>query len=247
MRYFIDISYHGKNYHGWQIQPEAISVQEVLERTISTLLRDEIKITGAGRTDTGVHARQLMAHFDCGKEFDKNEFKFRINSFLPKDIAVNQVLLVKDDAHARFDAVSREYQYYVLLKKDPFLQELSYLLHTPPDMELMNKASALLLGHQDFQCFSRSNTDVKTYYCDVRTATWEKKGDRLIFTIEADRFLRNMVRAVVGTLLDIGWGKTNLEHLEEILRSKDRSKAGASAPAHGLFLTKVEYPKTIFI
>jgi tRNA pseudouridine38-40 synthase len=247
LRYFIDISYHGLNYHGWQIQPDAISVQQVLERTVSTLLREEIKVTGAGRTDTGVHARQLMAHFDCENELEMDEFKFRINSFLPKDIAVNKVHRVKDDAHARFDATSREYQYFVHLKKDPFLQETSFLLHSPPDISRMNYAATLLLGHQDFQCFSRSNTDVKTYYCDVKKAAWEQNNDQLVFTIEADRFLRNMVRAVVGTLLDIGWSKSSLEDLKETIESKDRSKAGASAPAHGLFLTKVEYPKSIFI
>ncbi len=245
MRYFIDIAYFGKNYHGWQIQPNAISVQEVLERTLSTLLREDVKVTGAGRTDTGVHAKQLIAHFDTETAIVIDEFVFRINSFLPNDISVNDLYEVREDAHARFDATAREYQYFVHLKKDPFLQDTSYLLYARPDISIMNTAASTLLGHQDFQCFSRSNTDVKTYYCDVRKAIWEQEADQLVFTIEADRFLRNMVRAIVGTLLDIGCGKTPPEEIDRIVQSKNRSLAGTSAPAHGLYLTKVVYPKSI--
>ncbi|MBT8276434.1 MAG: tRNA pseudouridine(38-40) synthase TruA [Bacteroidia bacterium] len=247
MRYFVDISFNGKNYHGWQIQPDALSIQEVLERTFSTFFRAEIKVTGAGRTDTGVHASQMVAHFDMNTEIeDMNEVIFRLNSFLPKDIAILDIYPVIDEAHARFDAIEREYQYGILFDKDPFRVDVAYQIHQMPDIEIMNQAAQLLLGHQDFQCFSRSNTDVKTYYCDVKEASWEYEDYFLIFTIAADRFLRNMVRAIVGTLLDVGHGKITIEEFQEIIKSKDRTKAGASAPAHGLFLTRVEYPETIY-
>lgn len=246
MRYFIEIAYNGKNYHGWQIQPNAVSVQEVLEQTLSTLLRDEIKVTGAGRTDTGVHAKQLFAHFDHDKIDDMTETLFRLNSFLPKDITVGNIFEVKTDAHARFNATEREYQYRVSLKKNSFLTDFAYTIHSQPDILKMNEAAQLLLGHQDFQCFSRSNTDVKTYYCDVKKAKWEMKNELLVFTISADRFLRNMVRAIVGTLLNVGMDKITIAMFKEIIDSKDRTKASASAPAQGLFLTRVSYPKDIF-
>ena len=216
MRYFIEIAYNGTDYFGWQIQPNAITVQEVLEDKLSTLLKTKIKVTGAGRTDAGVHAKQLFAHFDCDEIEQTTELQFRLNSFLPKDIAISKIIEVKEDAHARFDAVEREYEYIVSLKKDPFSERLAYQIHNMPDVELMNKAAKVLLDYKDFQCFSRSKTD-----------------------------LRNMVRAIVGTLLDIGYGKTSIEKFHEIIKNKDRSKAGASAPAHGLYLTKVQYPETI--
>jgi len=244
LRYFIELSYHGKNYHGWQIQPDAISVQESVEQALSTLLREPIKIMGAGRTDTGVHARQLFAHFDYGNLEDLDELKFRMNSFLPKDISIQNIFEVQPEAHARFDAIEREYQYVIGLSKDPFTEGLAYQVHQSPDIVKMNEASKILLEYQDFQCFSRSKTDVKTYYCVIQNAYWEQDGDRLVFTITADRFLRNMVRAIVGTLLDIGYGKTTVEGLHEIIKAKDRGKAGASAPAHGLYLTRVEYPES---
>ncbi|MCH9659644.1 MAG: tRNA pseudouridine(38-40) synthase TruA [Bacteroidetes bacterium] len=245
MRYFIELAYNGKNYHGWQIQPDAISVQEVLEKTLTTFLRTEIKVTGAGRTDTGVHAKQLFAHVDMEKVIDLNTMQHRLNSFLPKDISIQDIFPVQDDAHARFDATAREYEYHISLKKDVFDHEYSYLVHQKPDLTLMNEGAKILLGHQDFQCFSRSKTDVKTYYCDIKKAIWEERGDALVFIIQADRFLRNMVRAVVGTLLEIGYGKLPVNELKTILDSKNRSNAGASAPAHGLYLAKVIYPKTI--
>ena len=247
MRYFIEIAYNGKNYFGWQRQPEQISVQQVLEETLSTLLRREIKIIGAGRTDTGVHAKQLFAHFDFDGLGNKNEFLFRINSFLPKDISVKNILEVKEDAHARFDAVEREYEYVISLEKDPFSQDFAFQINNKPEIILMNKAAKLLLDHKDFQCFSRSKTDVKTYNCTIVKAFWEAKNNNLIFTIAADRFLRNMVRAIVGTLLNVGYGKTSIEDFKAILNSKSREEAGASAPAHGLFLTKVIYPIGIFL
>tara|TARA_R110002012_G_scaffold37798_2_gene105656 strand:- start:54388 stop:55131 length:744 start_codon:yes stop_codon:yes gene_type:complete len=245
VRYFIEIAYNGKNYFGWQRQPEQITVQQILEETISTLLRAEIKITGAGRTDTGVHAKQLFAHFDFDEIENFDEFIFRMNSFLPKDISVKNIFEVKDNKHARFDAVEREYEYVISLGKDPFSQDFTFQIHNVPNVALMNQAAEMLLAHRDFQCFSRSKTDVKTYNCTIVKAFWEAKDNRLIFTIAADRFLRNMVRAIVGTLLDVGYGKTTLEDFKAILKSKSREEAGASAPAHGLYLTKVIYPDNI--
>lgn len=224
-----------------------MSVQQVIEESLSTLLREDIKITGAGRTDAGVHAKQLFAHFDFEAINDTKALVFRINSFLPKDISVVNIFQVKDNAHARFDAVAREYEYVISLRKDPFSQDFAYQLNKIPDVDLMNKTSELLFNHIDFQCFSRSKTDVKTYNCVISKARWELIDNKLTFTISADRFLRNMVRAIVGTLLDVGFGKTSAEDFQAILNSKNRSKAGASAPAHGLYLTKVKYPEEIFL
>lgn len=217
----------------------------MLEKAISTLLRSEIKVTGAGRTDTGVHAKQLFAHFDAVSLEDLEDFKFRLNSFLPKDISIQDIFPVKEDAHARFNATEREYKYHLALQKNPFLEGFAYLVHQKPNMELMNEAAKVLLDYQDFQCFSRTKTDVKTYHCDIKSAYWEKEDHQFIFTIRADRFLRNMVRAIVGTLLEVGYGKMTLDSLHDVIKSKDRGKAGASAPAHGLYLTKVQYPNTI--
>tara|TARA_R110002074_G_scaffold382825_1_gene562775 strand:- start:93092 stop:93835 length:744 start_codon:yes stop_codon:yes gene_type:complete len=245
LRYFIDIAYNGTAYCGWQNQPNALSVQEVLEKALSTLLGTEIAVTGAGRTDAGVHAKQLFAHFDASAMEDVQNLLHRLNSFLPKDISVQDIFQVKDDAHARFDAEAREYEYHINLKKDPFVEGLAYLVNNEPDVSKMNEAAQSLLKYQDFQCFSRSKTDVKTYYCTITKAHWERKENLLIFTISANRFLRNMVRAIVGTLLEIGYGKLTLEDFHKIIESKNRSNAGASAPAHGLYLTKVVYPETI--
>jgi tRNA pseudouridine38-40 synthase len=227
LRYFIEIAYNGKNYFGWQRQPEQISVQQVLEETLSTLLREEIKLTGAGRTDAGVHAKQLFAHFDFGNIENVEELLFRINSFLPKDISVKNIFNVKENAHARFDAIEREYEYLISLEKNPFLQDFAFQINNKPNVDLMNKAAELLLNHNDFQCFSRSKTDVKTYNCTIVKAHWEAKNNSLIFTIVADRFLRNMVRAIVGTLLDVGYEKTSFEEFKAILNSKSREEAGA--------------------
>ncbi|GHC55718.1 tRNA pseudouridine(38-40) synthase TruA [Ulvibacter litoralis] len=246
MRYFIEISYKGTHYFGWQRQPDAISVQEVLEQALSTLLRKEVKVMGAGRTDAGVHAKQLYAHFDFDTIEDSSALVFRLNSFLPKDVSVKTIFQVAEDAHARFHACEREYEYIVTLGKDPFSEGFSHQLHHKPDVALMNTAAALLLEYKDFQCFSRSNTDVKTYFCIVKTAYWRLEDNQLIFTIAADRFLRNMVRAIVGTLLDVGFQKTTLDEFRTIIEGKNRVNAGASAPAKGLFLTKVLYPEEIF-
>ena len=247
LRYFIEIAYNGKNYHGWQMQPNEVTVQEVLEKTMTTILREEIKVMGAGRTDAGVHAKQLFAHFDFDKIENITELQFKLNSFLPKDISVQSIFQVKEDKHARFDALEREYEYIITLKKNPFLEDFAHLIHYRPNIDLMNEAANELLNYKNFQCFSRSNTDVKTYNCKIEKAYWKEENSQLIFTISADRFLRNMVRAIVGTLIDVGFEKTSLEDFHEIIKSKDRSKAGTSAPAKGLYLTKVVYPESIRI
>ena len=244
MRFFIDLSYKGTAYHGWQNQPNAITVQEVLEKALSTLLGEQLSVVGAGRTDTGVHALQMIAHFDYS-ELDTEQLAYKLNAFLPADISVQSVRQVPDDAHARFHALSREYKYYIHQKKDPFLTDSSYFFKPDLDVKAMNKAAEMLLDHKDFKCFSRSNTDVKTYHCDVDAAVWEQKGYELTFSIKANRFLRNMVRAVVGTLLDVGQHKMSLDDFRSVLDSDDRSKAGASVPAHGLFLTRIKYPESM--
>ena len=228
------------------MQPNAITVQEVLESAMSSLLRKEIKVVSAGRTDAGVHARQLFAHFDFDEILDTAQLVFRLNSFLPKDISVKNIFPVKEDAHARFHASEREYEYVISLKKDPFTEGFAYLLHQKPNVDLMDEAAITLLSYQDFQCFSRTNTDVKTYHCSIKKAFWREENDRLIFTISADRFLRNMVRAIVGTLLDVGFAKISLKEFHDIIESRDRVNAGSSAPANGLYLTKVMYPETVF-
>lgn len=247
MRYFIELSYNGKAYHGWQNQPNAISVQEVVEDALSKLLQSKIDIVGAGRTDAGVHAQQLFAHFDFEDTFDFETLIFKLNSFLPKDICVQNLIKVKSDAHARFDAVSRTYNYIISTKKDVFNSEGAYYLKHDLDVDKMNEASKILLDYKNFKCFSRSNSDVKTYHCDVMFAKWKPHNNQLVFTIKADRFLRNMVRAIVGTMIDVGLGKTTIREFHNIIKSEDRTKAGASVPAHGLYLSIIEYPKSIFI
>lgn len=247
MRYFIEFSYNGKNYCGWQSQPNAVTVQEVLEKSLSTLLRQKIEVVGAGRTDSGVHARQMFAHFDTEQIFENENLVHKLNAFLPKDIAIHHIFRVLEDAHARFDAVKRTYEYHITTKKNPFLFEKSMYVNLPLYISKMNEAAKILFQHTDFQCFSKSNTDVFTYNCKIYEAFWEQKENQLIFTISADRFLRNMVRAIVGTLLDVGLKKIQLTDFEQIIKSKNRSRAGASVPACGLFLTKVEYPPEIFI
>ncbi len=245
MRYFLELSYNGKAYHGWQIQPNAISVQEVIEDALSKLLSSEISVVGAGRTDSGVHASQMFAHFDFDGEMDTTNLAYKLNSFLPKTIAIADIFKVNSEAHARFSATRRTYNYRIAIKKNVFTEELAYYVQQPLDVEKMNTASKILLEYKDFQCFSKSNTDVKTYYCKIEDAYWEYKNDELIFTITADRFLRNMVRAIVGTLVNIGLNKLEIEDMHHIIKSKDRGKAGFSVPAHGLYLVEVNYPKTI--
>jgi len=247
LRYFLELSYDGTPYHGWQRQPNAISVQEVLENSLSTLLRTKVNIVGAGRTDTGVHAKQIMAHFDSEIALDCVLLKYKLNSILPPEIAIQKLYLVVKDAHARFDAVSRSYEYVISLSKNPFSINSAYYVKRELDIDLMNEAAKLLLNYTNFKCFSKSKTDVKTYNCTITEAIWERYENKMVFKISANRFLRNMVRAIVGTLLEIGEHKLNLDDLKNIIKSENRSEAGYSVPAHGLYLTKVKYPKTIYL
>ena len=240
------MAYNGKAYHGWQNQPNAISVQEVLEDALSKLLQSPIDIVGAGRTDTGVHALQMFAHFDYDHELDSAHLIYKLNAFLPKDIVVYNLLAVKNEAHARFDAVSRTYIYRISTKKNPFTVNQAYSFKQDLDVDKMNEAAKILFNYKNFKCFSRSNTDVKTYNCEIKDAKWTAENDEIVFEITADRFLRNMVRAIVGTFIEIGQGKMEVDKLHHIINSEDRSEAGASAPAHGLYLKNIEYPKDIF-
>ena len=243
-RYCMQLSYNGAPFFGWQVQPEQPSVQETLETALSLLLKEKVAVTGCGRTDTGVHAREYFAHFDSDttlSEADCAQLCFRLNSFLPKEIAIQRIYVVADDFHARYDATSRTYRYYVNVKKDPFVTDRSYYVGVPLDVAKMNEAAALLLGVHDFTSFSKVHTQVNNFICDVTEAEWRCEGSQLIFTISANRFLRNMVRAVVGTLLDVGRGKLTVEQFVEILEKKDRRCAGTSVPAHALFLENVRY------
>ncbi|NRD23005.1 tRNA pseudouridine(38-40) synthase TruA [Winogradskyella litoriviva] len=245
MRFFIELSYNGKTYHGWQNQPNAISVQEVLEKAMSTILKTEISIMGAGRTDAGVHASQMFAHFDFDGDFESKDLVYKLNSFLPMDIAVTSIFEVKADVHARFHALSRMYHYKISTSKNVFEYDYAYLVHLPLNVAAMNDACKILFQYKDFQCFSKTNTDVKTYNCNIMEAFWTETDNQLVFTIKADRFLRNMVRAIVGTMVNIGLGKLKPEDLHQIISSKNRSEAGFSVPAHGLYLVEIAYPETI--
>ena len=249
MRYFFNISYNGSSYHGWQKQKNALSIQEVIEKSLSTVFQKEIEIVGSGRTDTGVHAREQYFHSDIPNEFKPDQLKNRLNSFLPNDIAVQSILPVNEDAHARFDAIMRSYEYLLISQKNPFLEDFAYRFQRDLSVSEMNSASKFLIGKHDFQCFSRVKTDVKNYECDISKARWIKvrDSDILKFEIASNRFLRGMVRAVVGTLLDIGQGKKQKEDIIRIIESKDRKAAGRAVPAKGLYLTKVVYPKSVFI
>lgn len=245
LRYFVAFSYFGQAYHGWQRQPNASTVQQILEESLSTLLKSPINLVGAGRTDAGVHATNMYAHFDFQEINSLTDLTYRLNAFLPEDIAIQKISVVPGDAHARFDAVQRTYEYWIVQEKNPFYKDAAHYVKHRLDIPAMNKAAALLLEYDDFECFSKSNTDVKTYLCKIKSATWNLTGEKLVFTITADRFLRNMVRAIVGTFLDVGLGKMAPEDVKTIIKSKDRRTAGASVPAKGLYLTKVSYPSTI--
>lgn len=244
-RYFIYLSYNGENYCGWQIQPNGMTVQQKLEEALSTLLREQISITGAGRTDAGVHARTMVAHFDCSNQIG-DEIVGKLNKYLPYDIAIDKIEKVKPDAHARFDALSRTYKYYVTNCKDPFNHGTVCYNSRELDFEAMNEASKVLFDYIDFTSFSKLHTDVKTNNCRIMKAEWHKEGDVWVFTIQADRFLRNMVRAIVGTLFEVGRGKIDIEGFRKIIELKDRGKAGTSAPAYALFLVDVEYPEEVY-
>ncbi len=247
-RYFLYFSYKGTAYHGWQIQPNGLSVQEVLTKALSTILRTEIELTGAGRTDTGVHAQLMVAHFDVLSELLAGiDVVQKLNSLLPKDIAVSKIAQVKNEAHARFDAISRRYEYHLIFSKNVFKNELAAKLHGNLDFEMMNLAAATLKEYYDFTSFSKLHTDVKTNHCQINEAVWSTCNDEWIFSIQADRFLRNMVRAVVGTLLEVGRHRMSLEQFRKVIEAQDRCLAGTSVPAHGLYLVDIQYPENIFI
>jgi tRNA pseudouridine38-40 synthase len=241
LRYFIHLAYNGSRYHGWQIQPNAASIQETLNKAFSVLLRLEINLMGAGRTDTGVHAREMFAHFDYESFLDIPNLVHKLNSFLPKDIVIYNIIPVHKEAHTRFDATKRTYEYHIHQFKNPFLNELSWYFHQPLDVDLMNQAAQLLFDYTDFECFSKVNTDVNTFDCTIFEAFWKQENNLLIFTISANRFLRNMVRSIVGTLVSVGLHKIKLTDFKAIIESKSREKAGFSVPAHGLYLTKIDY------
>ena len=233
-------------YHGWQRQDNAVTVQQLLEEALTTLFGAEITVTGAGRTDTGVHAREFYAHFDLDDLVRKRELQRktnRLNSFLPKDIKIFEIFRVNTDMHARFDAISRTYEYIITTAKDPFIDDFAWYVYGDIDVSMMNKGAKALLEYTDFTSFAKLHTQVRTNNCELMQASWVKKNDMLVFTIKADRFLRNMVRAIVGTLVDLGKGKITLEEFRQIIEAKDRSEAGLSVPPHGLYLTRIEYPE----
>ncbi len=246
MRYFIELTYEGTAYHGWQVQKNASSVQEILNESLSTILGEKIEVTGSGRTDTGVHALQQVAHFDTEGKFREERLVFKLNSFLPRDIAVRSIRKVVPEAHARYDAVSRGYEYRITRIKDPFLVRQAFYYRKELDLQEMNKVCDVLKTIDDFKSFSKVKTDVNHYRCKVGNAGWKKTDSGIFFTIEADRFLRGMVRALVGTMISIGEGKLDRENFEHIIASGDRKKAGASVPAHGLYLSQVAYPESIY-
>ena len=243
-RYFIKLAYNGTHYHGWQIQENAPTIQALFNQALKHLIGEEVNVIGCGRTDTGVHAREFYAHFDLQHSISINlqELLRKLNAYLPAAIRVYDLFQVEPDMHSRFNAISRTYKYYISKVKDPFDQEFSWFIYGDLQIDLMNKGAKLLLEYADFTSFSKTGTQVKTNICDVREAYWMEKDEKLIFTITADRFLRNMVRAIVGTLVDLGKGKISIEDFKNIIMSKDRSRAGVSVPAKGLFLNNIKYP-----
>ncbi len=247
MKYFFEISYNGADYHGWQIQKNAISVQEVLTEGLTTFFKQKISIVGSGRTDAGVHAKQQFFNVEIDMDFDIESTIFKLNSFFPREISINTIRAVRADVSARFNASSRSYEYHIHTFKKPFLEGLSYYFWNEISVRQMNKSAAILLKKTDFQAFSKVKTETNTFLCDITEAKWVQKEHLLVFHISANRFLRGMVRTVVGTLLDVGLGKTTLEEFEEIIESKDRRNAGRSVPACGLYLSKVEYPEDVFL
>lgn len=248
-RFFVTLSYNGLNYVGWQIQPNGASVQQTVQDALSVILRGSVAITGAGRTDAGVHARGMVAHFDWeGDAFSPVDLVHKLNNLLPREISISHIRPVKPDAHARFSALSRTYSYHMTTQKDPFLYGLTCHIHFQPDLQQMNALCDVLKEYRDFTSFSKLHTDVKTNLCRIESARWEQKGDhRYTFTITADRFLRNMVRAIVGTLLEAGRGRLDERGLRRIIEAKNRSVAGDSAPGHALFLEEVAYPDDIWL
>ena len=246
MRYFLEIAYDGGRFHGWQVQPNALSVQEVLEDCLGKILRETISTTGSGRTDTGVHASQQFVHFDTAQQLDPQHIIYRLNRILPDDISAYNLYLVTDEAHARYDAFARTYHYYITLTKNPFKRQYAWYHSRTLEVEKMNQAAAILLKYEDFTTFSKVKGDTKHYRCNMYEAVWRQEGEELVFTIRANRFLRGMVRLVVGALVDVGRGKLSIEAFEQIIASQDRSKASGAAPAEGLYLARVEYPEHVF-
>ncbi|MBL3654573.1 tRNA pseudouridine(38-40) synthase TruA [Fulvivirga sediminis] len=243
MRYFFEISYHGKKYHGWQRQKNAISVQQVVEDAMSLILNQSIVITGSGRTDTGVHCKQQFFHADLEQEIDTGKLRYNLNSYLPEDISINAIFAVNEEAHARFTATSRSYEYYVSKQKNPFYHDMSFIFVKPMDITTMNQAASLLIGEHDFESFSKVKTDVNNFWCNITEAVWMDHEEYYVFHISANRFLRGMVRAIVGTLFLVGSGKLSINDFQQIINNKNRRDAGAAAPPQGLFLTRVVYPE----
>ncbi len=247
MRYFFSTAYKGTAYHGWQKQPNAISVQQKLEEVFSVILNSEVEITGSGRTDSGVHANQQIFHVDLADTVKPDQLIYNANKMLPMDVSLVDYKLVKPEAHARFDAVSRSYKYRITRFKDPFADDLAYHFTKNLDLAAMNAASNLLFSYTDFESFSKVKTDVFTFNCEIFEAEWKQEGEQLVFCVSSNRFLRGMVRALVGTLLEIGQGRLTKEEFKAIILQKSRHSAGRSVPAHGLYLTKVEYPSNIYL
>lgn len=247
-RFFIEMAYNGADFHGWQKQPNASTVQETLEGALAKVFQEPVSVTGAGRTDTGVHASYFVAHFDAdGLPYEERLILHKLNSLLPPGIAVYSVSGVTGDAHSRFDAVSRTYEYHLVLHKSPFYSGLTYRPWFNPDFDLMNLAAEKLKAYSDFTSFARLHGGNKTNLCNIEKAWWESRGDRFVFVVSADRFLRNMVRAIVGTLLEVGRGKISVDDFCDIIEARNRGHAGTSAPARGLFLTDIKYPEKVFV
>jgi tRNA pseudouridine38-40 synthase len=247
MRYFFEISYQGTHYSGWQSQPNARGIQAVVEDALSKILRSRIEIVASGRTDAGVHCEQQFFHADIPVAIEAEQLRYKLNSFLPKDIAIQSVVPVLPEAHARYDAVERAYEYRIMREKNPFLQDFRWHYFKSLNLKTMNEAAALLTGAQDFESFSKVNTDVNHFLCDIKRAQWTEHGNDLVFGIAANRFLRGMVRAIVGTLINVGSGMITVNDFSTIVKSRDRRKAGANVPPQGLFLVEVKYPESVFI
>jgi len=241
-RYFIELAYNGTPFNGWQIQPNAPTVQQELEEALAKILRIKTGVTGCGRTDSGVHASEFFAHFESDSEIDTEKFAFKLNCMISQEIAIHSIYKVENDLHARFSATARTYHYFINQKKDAFGFNTSWFMHAPLDLDKMNEACKLLIGTQDFTSFSKLHTQTKTNICTISQAYWKQTGTNLAFTITADRFLHNMVRAIVGTTIEVGKGKKTVEDFGVVIESKSRQNAGASVPGHGLFLAKIEYP-----
>lgn len=247
MRYFLHLSYKGTNYHGWQIQPNAHTVQAEIQEGLSTILRTKVDIMGSGRTDTGVHAKVQVAHFDFDEPLDMDQLVHKLNGLLPSDISIQSCAEVKPDAHSRFDAIERDYRYYINHRKSPFLTTESYYFSYDLDLDLMNAAAKELLGEQDFESFSKVKTEVNNFICNISKAEWFEQNDQLVFHVRANRFLRGMVRALVGTLIQVGQKKLTVEEFKTVIKAKNRKSAGRAVPPHGLFLTAVKYPQEIYL